>query len=143
LKLAEAANLPVVVHSRDAKEETLALLAESAPARTGVLHCFTGDLDMARRAITLGFYISFSGIVTFKNAGALREVAKAVPLDRLLIETDCPFLAPEPHRGQRNEPAWVVRVAEQLASLTPDATIDDVRRASARNAARLFQLPFA
>jgi TatD DNase family protein len=143
LRLAEEAGLPIVVHSRDAKEETLALLAEAAPARKGVLHCFTGDLDMAQRAIGLGFYVSFSGIVTFKNAGPLRDVAKAIPLDRLLIETDSPFLAPEPYRGKRNEPAWVVRVAEQIAALTPAVTLDDIRRASARNTARLFQLPFA
>ena len=140
LQLAQEARLPVVVHSRDAKEETLRLLQETTPEARGVLHCFTGDLDMAQRAIVLGFYISFSGIVTFKNAGPLRDVAKALPLERLLIETDCPFLTPEPHRGKRNEPAWVARVADTLAALHAPATLEQIRAATAKNAASLFRL---
>jgi TatD DNase family protein len=99
LEMAQALDLPVVVHSREAKEDTLRLLAEMTPNRKGVLHCFTGDLEMAQRAIAMGFYISFSGIVTFKNAGPLREAAAALPLESLMIETDCPFLTPTPYRG--------------------------------------------
>jgi TatD DNase family protein len=140
LELAQAVNLPVVVHSRDAKEETLGLLAEAAPARKGVLHCFTGDLEMARRAITMGFYISFSGILTFKNAGPLREVAGALPLESLLIETDCPFLTPTPCRGKRNEPALVVRVAEQLAELKSSTPTETVRSTTRQNTTDLFRL---
>jgi TatD DNase family protein len=140
LELAHVAGLPVVVHSRDAKEETLRLLAETAPGRKGVLHCFTGDLDMAERAIGMGFYISFSGIVTFKNAGPLREVAKALPLESIIIETDCPFLTPTPHRGKRNEPAFVVRVAEQLAELKPSAAVNVVCSTTQRNTVSLFDL---
>ncbi|WP_027966567.1 TatD family hydrolase [Halomonas halocynthiae] len=109
--------LPVIVHTREAKEDTLALIREHVnPKIGGVLHCFTEDIDMARQAVALGFYISLSGIVTFRNANALREVARCVPLDRLLIETDSPYLAPVPHRGKPNEPAWVVEVAECIAA---------------------------
>jgi TatD DNase family protein len=139
LELARSVDRPVVVHSRDAKEETLRLLAESPPGRKGVLHCFTGDLEMAQRAIGLGLYISFSGIVTFHNAGPLRDVAKALPLTSLLIETDCPFLTPTPYRGRRNEPALVARVAEQLAALTA-AAADVVRSTTRQNTASLFGL---
>ncbi len=141
LRLAQESDLPVVVHSRDAKEETLRLLQEILPARKGVLHCFTGDLEMAQRAIGMGLYISFSGIVTFKNAGPLREVAAAIPLDHLMIETDCPFLAPEPHRGKRNEPAWVTRVAEALTTLKSPLTIEQVRAQSRQNTVSFFSLP--
>lgn len=140
LELARAADLPVVVHSREAKEETLRLLAELTPARKGVLHCFTGDLDMAQQAIGMGFYISFSGIVTFKNAGPLREVAKALPMESIMIETDCPFLTPTPYRGRRNEPAFVVRVAEQLAELKSSIAVDVMRSTIRRNTAALFGL---
>jgi TatD DNase family protein len=140
LELAQAAGLPVIVHSRDAKDETLRQLAELTPTRKGVLHCFTGDLDMALQAIGMGLYISFSGIVTFKNAGPLREVAKALPLESILIETDCPFLTPTPHRGKRNEPAFIVRVAEQLAELKPTVAVDVMRSTIRRNTASLFGL---
>ncbi|MEQ6887651.1 TatD family hydrolase [Halomonas sp. CS7] len=108
--------LPVIIHTREAREDTLALIREHVdPAVGGVLHCFTEDLDMAREAVRHGFYISLSGIVTFRNAESLRDVAQRVPLDRLLIETDSPYLAPVPHRGKPNEPAWVVEVAECIA----------------------------
>jgi len=140
LELAQAVDLPVVVHSRDAKEDTLRLLAEATPTRKGVLHCFTGDLETATRAITMGFYISFSGIVTFKNAGPLRDVAKALPLESLLIETDCPFLTPTPYRGKRNEPALVVRVAEQLAELKSSTPTETVRSTIRQNTNTLFRL---
>jgi TatD DNase family protein len=115
--------LPVVVHSREAEADTLALLENHRsawrgdPDRLGVLHCFTGDLPFAQALLALGMMISFSGIVTFKNAAALRDVAAAVPDDRLLIETDSPYLAPVPYRGKRNEPAYVCFIASALAEL--------------------------
>lgn len=107
---------PIIVHTRQAKQDTLAMI-KSEKAYSGVLHCFTEDIDTARQLLDLGFYISFSGIVTFKNAEALRDVARFVPLDRLLIETDSPYLAPIPYRGKENQPANVRQVAEYLALL--------------------------
>jgi TatD DNase family protein len=139
LHLAKTLRLPVVIHSREAKEETLNVLQE-VPGITGVLHCFTGDLDMAQRAIGMGLYISFSGIITFANAGPLRDVAKEIPLEHLMIETDCPFLTPTPYRGKRNEPAFVARIAEEIATLTPSATLDQIRFATRQNTATLFHL---
>jgi TatD DNase family protein len=118
LALAAQVCKPVIVHTRDARADTISILGQhSGSVPGGVLHCFTESWPMARQALDLGFYISFSGIVTFANAGELREVAKKVPLDRLLIETDSPYLAPVPHRGKSNEPQYVVEVAEQLAKL--------------------------
>ena len=136
--LARRRRLPVVIHTREAEEDTFRILGE-APAEgvRGVFHCFTGDRAMARRALDAGFHISLAGIVTFPRALELHEVAKMVPLDRLLVETDSPFLAPVPHRGTRNEPAHVVRVAETIARLR-DTTVEAVGRASAENFDRLF-----
>jgi TatD DNase family protein len=114
--LALELDLPVVIHTREADDDTLAILREGGKGRLrGVMHCFTGSADMARRSLDLGFLLSFAGIVSFPRAGELRETARAVPSDRLLIETDAPYLAPVPHRGRRNEPAWVARVLEVLA----------------------------
>ena len=138
--------LPVVLHSREADEDTLAILRqhssawEGEPDRKGVLHCFTGDVSFARKLLELGYFISFSGIVTFKNAAALRDVVSYVPSDRLLIETDAPYLAPVPYRGKRNEPAYVTKVAELLADLRREA-FAQVAENTARNAKRLFNLP--
>jgi TatD DNase family protein len=135
--------LPVVVHSREADEDTLRMLREHAagrradPDRIGVLHCFTGDDAFADALLEIGFFISFSGIVTFPGAAALRDVARRVPLHRLLIETDAPYLAPPPHRGKRNEPAYVVRVAEVLAEVR-GIGVPEVAAATHRNASRLF-----
>ncbi|WP_111412370.1 TatD family hydrolase [Billgrantia lactosivorans] len=131
--------LPVIVHTRDAREDTLALIREhSDPAIGGVLHCFTEDLEMAREAVRHGFHISLSGIVTFRNAERLREVARRVPLDRLLIETDSPYLAPVPHRGKPNEPAWVVEVAECIAA-ERGISIEEVAMQTTANFFRLFR----
>ncbi|WP_445157193.1 TatD family hydrolase [Halomonas sp. E14] len=131
--------LPVIVHTRDAREDTLAMIREySDPAIGGVLHCFTEDLDMAREAVRHGFYISLSGIVTFRNAEALREVARRVPLDRLLIETDSPYLAPVPHRGKPNEPAWVVEVAQCIAEAR-GISLDEVAMQTTANFYQLFR----
>ncbi|WP_447926158.1 TatD family hydrolase [Vreelandella sp. EE27] len=131
--------LPVVVHTREAKEDTLALLrAHTDPSVAGVLHCFTEDIDMAREAIRLGFYISLSGIITFASAASLKELARALPLDRLLIETDSPYLAPVPHRGKANEPAWVVEVAECIAA-ERGISVDEVAMQTTANFYRLFR----
>jgi TatD DNase family protein len=115
--LALDGRLPVVVHTREATDDTFDILAAAGRSGVrGVFHCFTGDMAMARRALDIGFFLSFAGIVTFPRAAALRDIAKAVPADRLLVETDAPYLAPVPHRGRRNEPAYVARVAEVVAA---------------------------
>lgn len=118
IQAAKAVKKPLIIHSRDAEADTLKIMQEAATYNVkGVLHCFTGSLAMAEAAIAMGFYISFSGILTFKNATQLHEVAKRIPLDSILIETDCPYLAPMPHRGKPNQPAYVRYVAEALADL--------------------------
>jgi TatD DNase family protein len=139
LRLARSVDLPVIVHCRDAFDATAAILREEgAEAVGGVIHCFTGTPHDAHRFLDLGFYISFSGILTFKNADTIRMAARTVPDDRLLIETDGPYLAPVPHRGQRNEPAYVVKVAESLAELR-NVPLDALARITTANAARLFR----
>jgi len=136
---------PVIVHTRDADDDTLSILTDFSkhwkgdPARVGVIHCFTRDERMAKLLLDLGFYISFSGIVTFANAGPLREVAKFVPDDRLLIETDSPYLAPVPHRGERCEPAFVADTAKRLAELRGCA-VESVAKTTLENACQLFGL---
>ncbi len=136
---ARETGLPLIVHTRDADDDTIRVLGEEmarAPF-TGLLHCFTGTQRLANAALELGMYISVSGIATFKNSGALRDVLKSVPRDRLLVETDAPYLAPVPHRGKRNEPAFVVHTAEMLAELTGSAP-DEVARVTTENFFRLF-----
>ncbi len=145
LALAVEVEKPMVVHSRDADEDTVAMLKDFAtawkgdPARLGVLHCFTRDKKFARQVLDLGLMISFSGIVTFLNADPLREVVQYVPDDRLLIETDSPYLAPVPMRGNRNEPAFVPHVAKQLAELK-GCSIESIANLTAKNARTLFAL---
>jgi len=130
--LARELRRPVVIHTREADEDTIGILkGEGRGSVTGVLHCFTGGPSLARAGLDLGFYISMSGIATFPKAGELRETLRAVPLERLLVETDSPFLAPPPHRGKRNEPSYVARVAETLAGMHGISTEDVCRRTSA------------
>lgn len=118
IRLARELNLPVIIHTREAEDDTLALLQEESGGQVqGVMHCFTGTRRLAEEALGLGMHISFAGIVTFPKGGNVREVVPLVPADRLLCETDSPYLAPAPNRGKRNEPAWVMRVAEELAAL--------------------------
>lgn len=136
LELGAARELPVVVHSRAAESDTYQLLAAHRNA-TGVLHCFTESWDLAKKALDLGWYVSISGIVTFRNGDNVRDVARRIPSDRLLIETDCPWLAPVPHRGKRNEPAFVADTAEFLAELRGE-TLDSLSHNTTRNFARLF-----
>ncbi|MCX6539395.1 MAG: TatD family hydrolase [Acidobacteria bacterium] len=116
--LARERDLPVIIHTREADSDTIRVIEEIGQGCVrGVFHCFSGDRDLALKAIAMGFHVSFSGIVTFQKADRVREAAEVVPLDRLLVETDSPYLAPVPHRGKRNEPAWVVRVAEAVAAI--------------------------
>lgn len=138
IRAARAANKPLIIHTRAAKEETLRILEEEGADQVGgVLHCFTEDWPMARRGIELGFFVSFSGIVTFRNAAALREVAAQVPDERLLIETDSPYLAPIPHRGKPNQPGWVRHVAEQIAELR-SRRAEEIIELTSSNFQRLF-----
>jgi TatD DNase family protein len=138
IRLAGRLRLPIVIHTREAEDDTFRILEEErARDIGGVFHCFTGDRDMAKRCLDIGFYVSLAGIVTFPRALELKEVAKMVPLDRLLIETDSPFLAPVPHRGKRNEPAHVARVAEVIAELR-GAVTETIADATRRNHVRLF-----
>lgn len=139
IRAARACAKPLVIHTREAAADTLRILEEESAAEVGgVMHCFTESLDVAQAAMRLGFLISFSGIVTFKNAKAIKEVARAVPLDRMLIETDAPYLAPVPHRGKTNEPAFVRHVAEEVARLK-DVSVEAVAEATTRNFFSLFR----
>lgn len=138
---AKQSGKPLIIHSRDAKEDTLRILAEeSAGEIGGVMHCFTGDWDMAKRAMDLNFHISFSGIVTFKSAVKLQEVALKIPEEYMLVETDSPYLAPVPHRGKPNHPALVRHVAEYIAELRGE-TYAQVAGVTTRNFIRLFKPP--
>jgi len=138
VRLAREVGLPIIIHTREADDETAALLEEEGAGETGgIIHCFTGGHDLARRALALGFYVSFSGIVAFPRAEVIQQVAKSVPVDRLLIETDAPFLAPPPHRGKRNEPAFVAEVARKVAELRGEP-VAEIGAAALRNFRRLF-----
>ncbi|MDP1901993.1 MAG: TatD family hydrolase [Rubrivivax sp.] len=140
IRAARATGLPLVVHTRNASADTLALLRdEGQGAVRGVFHCFTETMAVADAALEMGFHISFSGILTFRNAAELREVARAVPLERCLIETDSPYLAPAPYRGKLNQPAWVAFVAAQLAELK-GLPVAEVARATSANFEHLFAL---
>ena len=139
LQAASITGKPVIVHTRGARADTLTLLREAALPQGGVLHCFTEDWEMAKAALDLGFYISLSGIVTFRNADALRDVARQVPADRLLVETDSPYLAPIPYRGKPNLPQYVREVAEFLAMLRGES-YEQFSEMTTANFARLFPL---
>lgn len=138
IKAAIQSKLPLIIHTRNAAEDTLKIMREeSADQVGGVMHCFTESLDVAIEAIKLNFYISFSGIVTFKNASDLKEVAKAIPLDRMLIETDSPYLAPVPYRGKINDPSNVIHVAEEIAKLK-NISLEEVGQVTSQNFFKLF-----
>ncbi len=140
---AQAAGKPLVIHTRESMDDTLAVLEAATHGgglgAGGVMHCFTGDWAQARRALDIGFYLSFSGIVTFKNAAAVQEVARKAPSERILVETDAPFLAPVPHRGKPNRPAWVRHVAARLAELR-GADLEQIAEVTTANFHRLFTL---
>jgi TatD DNase family protein len=138
IRAARTSGKPLIIHTRSASEDTLSIMREeSAGEASGVMHCFTESKEVARAALDLGFYISFSGIVTFKNAEELKQVAKAVPLDRMLIETDSPYLAPVPYRGKTNEPGFVKHVAEEIARLK-ETSVEAVGDITSRNFRNLF-----
>ena len=139
IRAAIATGKPLIIHTRSASEDTLRIMREEGAKKVGgVMHCFTESQAVAEAAMALGFYISFSGIVTFKSAKELKEVARVVPLDKMLIETDSPYLAPVPYRGKVNEPAYVVHVAEEIARLK-GITVQEIAQATTNNFFRLFQ----
>jgi len=142
IRAARECGKPLIIHTREAGEDTLRIMREEGASQTGgVMHCFTETLELARAAIDLNFYISFSGIVTFKNALAIKELAKSVPLERMLIETDSPYLAPVPQRGKTNQPGWVRHVAEEIARLR-GISLEAVAKATSANFFRLFKPDF-
>ncbi|MBI2082744.1 MAG: TatD family hydrolase [Deltaproteobacteria bacterium] len=139
--LAHEAALPLIIHCRDAFQDCFAIMDEEEGwKRGGVFHCFTGDWGIAQKILKKGFYLSFSGILTFKKSGNLREVAEKAPLEKILVETDCPYLAPEPHRGKRNEPAYVQLVAQRLAEIR-GVSLSVIDEAVTRNLGELFRIP--
>lgn len=138
IEAAKQTHKPLIIHTREARDDTMNILEqEDAKQVGGIIHCFTENWQTAQRALDIGFYISLSGIVTFKNANELQDVAKKLPLDRILIETDAPYLAPVPHRGKTNKPAFVKHVAEFLAELRGD-TVENIAHATSDNFHRLF-----
>jgi TatD DNase family protein len=139
LELAAGARKPIVIHTREAWEDTLALVREHGLPFGGIMHCFTGGPKQADDALELGFHVSFGGILTFPKADEVRDAAARAPVDRLLVETDSPYLAPLPHRGKRNEPAWVVETARRLAELR-GVSLDDIAAVTTRNFSQLFKL---
>lgn len=140
LQLASQMDKPVIIHDREAHTETMSILRDEAQGLRGVLHCFSGDLDMAVQAAQMGFYISLAGPVTFRNARRLQQLVRELPLHCVLIETDCPYLAPHPHRGRRNEPAYVRLVADEIAALK-ELPFERVAETTTANASQLFELP--
>ncbi|MGC6247648.1 YchF/TatD family DNA exonuclease [Bisgaard Taxon 45] len=140
IQIANQLNKPVIVHTRSAREDTIRILTENQADKCGgVLHCFTENWEMAKKGLDLGLYISLSGIITFKNAEALREVARLVPLDRLLVETDSPYLAPVPYRGKQNQPAYVREVCEYVATLK-GLSFEQFAQITTQNFERLFKI---
>jgi TatD DNase family protein len=141
ITLARDLRLPIVVHTREAQDDTITVLKEENAADVGgVFHCFSGDARLAKDALDLGFLLSFSGVITFQNATMLRDIVKTVPMDRILVETDSPYLTPAPHRGKRNEPANVRLVAEKIAAIQ-GMTADQVAELTSQNARRVFKIP--
>jgi TatD DNase family protein len=144
LKMGREAGLPVVIHTREADEDTISVLREAREEGggplSGVVHCFSGDYPLAKQVLDLGLHISFTGVITFPKAEPLREVLEKIPIEKVLLETDCPYLSPVPFRGKRNEPARVVHVAETVAEVL-GRSIDEVARITTENAVRLFRLP--
>ncbi|RFU62635.1 TatD family hydrolase [Peribacillus glennii] len=138
IRLAKKVKLPIIIHNREATADIVEILEEENAAEVGgIMHCFSGSAETAKKCVEMNFYISLGGPVTFKNAKKPKEVAAEIPLDRLLIETDCPYLAPHPHRGKRNEPAYVKLVAEQIAEIK-NISLEEVGEVTTRNARKLF-----
>lgn len=140
LQLARELNLPVIIHSRDAAEDTLCIMKEYAQGLTGVIHCFSYSKELAMEYVKMGFHIGIGGVVTFKNGKKLKEVAEAIPLQSILLETDCPYLAPEPHRGKKNSSLYLPHVAKAVADIR-DIPYDEVVEQTEQNAKTLFRIP--
>ena len=138
MELARELDLPVIVHERDAHEDGLAIV-KAFPEVKGVFHCFSGSAELARQLTDLGWYIGFTGVLTFKNARRAIEAAQAIPLDRIVIETDCPYMSPEPFRGRRNDPSRVYRMAEKLAEIR-GITVEEAQRITMENGKRLYRI---
>ena len=138
MQLAEKLNMPVVIHDRDAHADTLEMLKEF-PKVTGVIHCFSGSVEFARECLKLGYYIGFTGVVTFKNAKKIIEVAKEVPLDRILVETDCPYMAPTPYRGKRNQSSYIIHILEKIAEIK-DISIETLNNHTISNVKNLLKI---
>ena len=139
LELAKELDLPVIVHERDAHEDGLAIV-KAFPEVKGVFHCFSGSAELARQLTDLGWYIGFTGVLTFKNARKAIETAQAIPLDRIVIETDCPYMSPEPFRGRRNDPSRVYRMAEKLAEIR-NISVEEAQAITMENGKRLYRIP--
>ncbi|WHX75458.1 TatD family hydrolase [Bacillus safensis] len=140
IALAKEVKLPIVIHNRDATEDVVTILKEEGAAEVGgIMHCFTGSLETAKACMEMNFYISFGGPVTFKNAKKPKEVVKEIPSDKLLIETDCPYLTPVPFRGQRNEPSYVKYIAEQIAELR-EISFEELAELTTKNAKKVFRI---
>ena len=138
MELAREVNLPVIVHERDAHQDGLAIVKEF-PEVTGVFHCFSGSAELARQLVDLGWYIGFTGVLTFKNARRAIEAACAIPIDRIVLETDCPYMAPEPFRGKRNHPGYLYRMAEKLAEIR-GLSVEEIHTITTENGKRLYRL---
>ena len=138
MKLAEKLNMPVIIHDRDAHDDTLEILKEF-PNVIGVIHCFSGSVEFARECLKLGYYIGFTGVVTFKNAKKIIEVAKEVPLDRILVETDCPYMAPTPYRGKRNQSSYIIHILEKIAKIK-DISIETLNNHTISNVKNLLKI---
>ena len=139
MELAKELDMPVIVHERDAHNDGLAIVKEF-PTVKGVFHCYSGSAEMARQLVNLGWYIGFTGVLTFKNARKAVETAASIPLDRIVLETDCPFMAPEPFRGKRNHPGYLCRMAEKLAEIR-GISLEEVHTATMENGKRLYRIP--
>ena len=138
MELAKEVGLPVIVHERDAHEDGMAIV-KAYPEVTGVFHCYSGSAEMARQLVDLGWYIGFTGVLTFKNARKAIETAESVPLDRIVLETDCPYMAPEPFRGKRNHPGYLYRMAEKLAEIR-GVSVEEIHAISTENGKRLYRI---
>ena len=139
MALAQELEMPVIVHEREAHEDGMAIVKEF-PTVTGVFHCYSGSAEMARQLVDLGWYIGFTGVLTFKNARKAVEVAASIPLDRIVLETDCPYMAPEPFRGKRNDPGKLYRMAEKLAEIR-GLPLEEIHRITMENGKRLYRIP--
>ena len=138
MELARETGMPVIIHERDAHQDGMTVVKEF-PTVTGVFHCYSGSAEMARQLVNLGWYIGFTGVLTFKNARKAVETASSIPLERIVLETDCPFMAPEPFRGKRNDPGYLYRMAEKLAELR-GISVDEVHSITTANAKRLYRI---